>query len=271
MRNIREYKKFISFFRLYKYEIIALIVNLLVAFFSLSKFSVIPALFIVILVFTVSTSLIIYFKTKERDFYFLSLDKPGQEKDWVGRGIFKFVRNEKCFEITDSHVGYIFPKTLTWEDYIFESEFKIVNKYVAFIVRANNLSNYLMLQITKEGINPHIRLNAQWIRKEFNDPQVNLEFEKKLTPDTWYKVKIICEKRSIRIILYKDTKPIFDRYWVIPNQMLLTLIEVVKDGEKEKQTSKQYLQDVDFDFGAIGIRDHGEERGFVKNVFVEKL
>jgi hypothetical protein len=257
--------------RQYRYEITAFVVNLVATSITLLLTNQYSALLVAVIIFTISTFVVIYFKTKDRDFYFLQLNKPGDEKDWVGRGVFKFVRNEKCFEITNSHVGYIFPKTSNWDDYSYEMEFKIVNKYVAWIVRANNLSNYIMLQCQKEGVNPHIRLNGQWIVKKFDDPDVNLTFDNNLSPDTWYKAKVVCEKRNIRIVISNYKKVIFDRYWIIPNEMLITLIEVQKDGVNEKETKREFIQSIDFDFGAIGLRDHGNERGFIKNVFIEKL
>ena len=99
-----------AFIRQYQYELIAFVINIISA--SLSVWLTTPkiAFVMAIAVFTLSIFVVIYFKTKDRDFYFMPLDKPGCEKDWVGRGKFAFVRNEKCFEITDSHAGYIFPK-----------------------------------------------------------------------------------------------------------------------------------------------------------------
>ena len=53
--------------------------------------------------------------------------------------------------------------------------------------------------------------------------------------------------------------------------MLIHLVEVIKEGDVDKQMVKQFQQNIDFDFGAIGIRNHGDERAFVKNILVEKL
>ena len=94
-----------------------------------------------ITIFIVSFILVIYLKMRDKDFYYLPLDKPGNEKDWVGRGSWKYIRSEKSFEITASNVGFIFPKTILWDDYSFEFNFKIINKTCAWIVRAVNLSN----------------------------------------------------------------------------------------------------------------------------------
>lgn len=260
------------FIRQYKFEFIAFFVNLIVTTSTLLLINISTALVVSILFLFASLIVVIYLKTKDKDFYFLSLDKTGQEKDWVGRGKFKFIRNEKCFEITESHVGYIFPKTSDWDDYSFQFDFKIINKTIAWIVRAIDLSNYVMLQCTMEGINPHIRINGQWIPKKHTDEDVNFTFDDKLSPDTWYKGRIICEKRSIRITIFSQGKnALFDRHWLIPDQMLIHLVEVIKEGNSEKELIKQFQQNMDFDFGAIGVRNHGTERALIKNILIEKL
>jgi hypothetical protein len=196
------------------------------------------------------------------------MDKPGSEKDWIGIGKFFYMINEKCYEITESHAGYIYPSVLDWSDYRFEFDFKIINSCLAWIVRASNLSNYVMLQCGLKGIDPHIRLNGQWIIKRHEEPDVNLSFEKTLSPDTWYKAKIICEKRNLRIVIYNKKNPIFDRHWKIPEQLVINY-KVAPDPKDKRAV--QFIQNIDFDFGAIGFRDHGDEKGLIKNIYIEKL
>jgi hypothetical protein len=191
------------------------------------------------------------------------MDKPGQEKDWVGRGDFDYIRNEKCYEITNSHVGYIFPKISNWDDYFFQFKFKIINKTSGWIVRAVNLSNYIMLQCDFGGINPHIRIEGEWV--VFEKQTSGLTFIKELNPDTWYGAKIICEKRSIRILILENNQTICDRHWKIPEVL------VVKYRNKKGGEDLNIFRNIDFDFGAIGFRNHGDERAFIKEVFVEKL
>lgn len=60
---------------------------------------------------------------------------------------------------------------------------------------------------------------------------------------------------------------IFDRSWEIKEQMLVTYPAPGADRGKDLKVIRQ----VDYDFGAIGFRNDGEERAFVKNVYVEKL
>lgn len=261
-------RKLKTLFRNHRYELIAFLVNVIVTFVAFQFFRNNLAVFVLsVVIFTASLILVIYQKTKDKDFFYLPLDKADQDKEWVGRGSFSYIRSEGCFEITQSHSGWIFPKTLTWDDYFFEFEFKIARSTCGFIVRSRDLSNYIMMQIAPQGINPHIRLDSEWIPWKHNDPQANLTFKKDLSQDTWYKAKIYCDKRRIRMTFFNKKEMIFDRSWEIKEQMLVTYPAPGNDRTKDIKLIRQ----IDFDFGAIGFRNHGEERAFVKNVFVEKL
>ncbi len=256
--------RFKAFFRNYRYEITALVVDALVVVVAYSIGAQFLVFFISLFIFVFSTFVVIYFRTKEKDFYYFQFNKPGQEQDWVGRGDLKFIRNEKCFEIKHSHVGYILPKTSNWDDYRYELDFKITNISFGFIVRAINLSNYVMFQIFNDYIKPHLRINGQWIILE------KINITKKLDSSRWYKLIVICEKKNVRITIKEKTKILFDKYYPIHNQLIIEQKDIDTKGE-ETSRKLRFKQDIDFDFGSIGIRNHGEEHAFVRNVFVEKL
>src|SRR3990167_3328839 len=217
-----------AFIRQYQYELIAFVINIISA--SLSVWLTTPkiAFVMAIAVFTLSIFVVIYFKIK------------------------------------DSHAGYIFPKIAIWDDYKLECDFKIVNTSLGCIVRAVNLSNYVMYQLFYDRIKPHLRINGEWIVTEESS------FENKLKPDKWYKLTIICEKRSIRINVEDEKETLFDRHFTIPPQMGVVYRELNQKGEETKRQT-QLLQNIDFDFGSAGFRDHGDERAFIKNIYLEKL
>jgi len=74
------------FLRQYKYELIAFIVNVLVVFFAFKYEGNKSITFaVVVSVLIISLFIIIYYRTKDKDFYYLTLNKPGGEKDWVGQ------------------------------------------------------------------------------------------------------------------------------------------------------------------------------------------
>jgi len=248
--------------RTYKYELIATIVDIaLVILASLNKDVTIIAGSLVLII--LSFFVVLFFHSKDRDFYYLPLDKPGEEVEWIGRGDLKFHRTEGCYEITNSNVGYLYPKTLLWDDYVFEFDFKIIKNTCGWIVRAQNLSNYVMLQCTDKGINPHIRLDGQWI--VYKHDKENLTFNEQLSFDKWYKAKITSDKRMIKMCLTIGKEPVFNRQWIIPDKLIW---QVNKENEKEKFN---LLREIDFDFGGIGFRNYPGERAFVKNVYINKL
>lgn len=262
---------------MYKYEIIVFAVDVLLIFISFIFINQIKLIFLISsLILVLSLFIVVYFRTNDKDFYYLPLNKPGQDKDWSGRGTFKFIHNEHCYEITNSGVGYIFPKTVLWDDYKYEFDFKIINKCMTWIVRAVNLSNYVMFQCTFDGINPIIRLSGEWIIKKHTDSDVNMTFGKKLNLDAWYRGIVICEKRSIRIAIYdyKDTKIIFDRHFIIPEGIKVKFLKEKLKDDQEKTEANEYVelyQSIDFDFGAIGIRNWANERGLIKEIYIEKI
>lgn len=253
-----------AFFRTYLYEILAFIVNTLTAIFSFLLTSSNMAFVLTVAVFTISILVVIYFKTKEKDFYFLPLDKPGGDSDWVGRGTFKFLRNEKSYEITNSNVGFIYPKTSLWDDYCMECDFKIVNKSIGVIFRAQNLSNSVMIQIFSSKIKSHLRVNGEWI--VYGDETTNSN----LSTDSWYKLKAHCEKRKIRITISSSQNNLVDRHITIPDTMEI-IVKQPKDKSSEQKEEIRQLLNIDFDFGAVGFRNYGNESALVKNVFIEKL
>jgi len=266
-------RKIRVFFKTYIYEIIALSVNLLIAITARMYFAnTLMFYFSLVFILTLSFAFLLYFKTRDKGFYYLPLDKPGEGKNWVGKGKWEYVRTENCFVVTDSYVGHIFPRTILWDDYSFEFDFKIVNKTCGWIVRAVNLSNYIMLQCALGGINPHIRLDGQlpgglgqeWTRWEHHEGDVGLSFKKNLEQDKWYRAVITCDKRSIKTVIFDEKGKIFDRHWIIPDVFVVPY---------ETTEGKKMLlhRQIDFDFGAIGFRNSGNERAFVKNVYVQRL
>jgi len=244
-----------------KYEFLALTVNVLVAGVVFRTIPQFVAFIISLVIFISSTFFIIYFRTKDRNFYYYPFDAPGQDQDWVGTGDLNFVRNERCFQITNSFAGFILPKTFNWDDYKYKLDFKITNISLGFIVRAANLSNYVMFQIFADNIKPHIRINGEFVELDL------IKFDNNFKLDIWHKLTVFCEKRNIRIII-QDKNNSIDRTFTIPVVIDANVVEKIGDTEK---ITKKIIQNIDFDFGAVGIRNFSVERALIKNIFVEKL
>lgn len=255
-----------AFLRQYKNDILTVIVNITLIIVALPYSAINPSiiLFVSTLVLIFSFFVIVYFRTRDKDFYFRSMDSSGFEKEWTGIGKFNYITSERCFEITNSDSGYIFPKTILWDDYIYTSEFKISTISIGYIVRATNLSNCIMLQFFEDRIKFHVRRTAQWIF--INE----LIFDEKLSKDHWHTVRIYCEKRSIRINIKQKNQTMFDQHWIIPDTVnfIFNNGEITEDGKLKGIST---VQQIDYDFGAIGVRNSGEERAFIKNITIEKL
>jgi len=251
--------------REYWQDIVTYIIDIGLAYFAYINIDNLQVFLFTVIVLITSLIYIVYRKTKDKDFFFLPMDTYDSKKDWVGRGELNYLRGGSCYEISNSHSGFIFPKTLNWDDYYFSFDFKIINASLGWIVRAVNLSNYLMFQCFQDYVKPHIRINGEWI--VFPPEKVNFMFDEKLQIDEWYKAIIICEKRDMRIKItsYKNKEVFFDRNWSIPEDRVQVIYS--KDGNNELKLS----QTIDFDFGAVGFRNHGHEKGYFKNVLVEKL
>lgn len=250
-----------AFWRNYKYELISFIVNVVVAVIAFLYATQTIALGIILTIFLISTFVVIYYKTKDRVFFFYPFDDFGQDQDWAGIGTLKFVRNEKCYEITDSHIGFILPRTLGWDDYSFSLAFKITNTSFGYIVRALNLSNYVMHQIFTDHIKTHLRIDGHWIVLQ------EIPFDENLSMSRWYHLNVTCDKRSVRMKIEGSKN---DLNIIIPSEMMIQQKEVNEKGEESGRTIR-YMQNVDFDFGAVGIRNHGSERALIRNFVIEKM
>lgn len=185
-----------------------------------------------------------------------------KDKDeWMGVGALDYVPAHKCFSITDADPGYIYPKCLHWRDYSFSFQFKITKDCLGAVVRAVDLSNYVMLQIGTNGIRPHIRVNGGWAAWEYKD--VSLGFTNALSLDRWYKCIVTCEKDSISIKLLENKKTLFDRIWSIPKGSV-----IFNYDQDNKKVGIPFP--ISLDYGSAGFRDWGHERAFIKDVLIKK-
>lgn len=215
-----------------------------------------------LLIVFISSLIFIYVKSRERDFYFISFERRKDKDDWLGKGEFDYDRNNNCFSITNADPGYIYEKTLYWSNYKYELECKIIHNCVGMVVRAINLSNCIMMQIGQNGIRPHIKINGMWKAWEAND--ANLAFDKQLSLDKWYKYVLICEQDMIKIKIYDQNQLLFDREWSIPKGALIFLFK----NEQQQEITVPFA--INLEYGAIGLRNWGEEKALVRNMIVEK-
>lgn len=244
----------------YKYEILTFVAAVLLLWVQ-------QDLWISLLINFVAVVIIIALRMRERAFYFISLEKRNDKDCWMGVGDFNYSITHKCFNVGHCDPGYLYSKALTWSNYKSEYDFKIINGALGSIVRAINLSNYIMLQISPKGINPHIRVNGAWYIE--TAVKANLVFDNlsALSLDQWYKCQICCENDSITIRIFDSSKKIFDRDWKIAKGYLNFPF---KENEADSNP-KQIPLAINLEYGTIGFRNCGSERALVKNLLIEKL
>lgn len=273
-------KRIFYFLKEYKYDFLVALLTVaivIVAFiFFEDRFDILLVSSAVIILFL---AVVIYLHSKDKDFYFISLTKRENKDNWIGKGNFDYSRTNKCFSLTNADPGYIYSKCLNWSDYNLSFDFKMISDCVGVIVRAVNLSNYLMLQIREDVIRPHIRINGEW--RVWEPRMTNLTFEKKLSLDKWYKCLIYCEKDCINIRIFDGKVKIFDREWNIPKGKIVFEFEgrdSFKSGkyreilapEKKKDIKVHIPLSINLEYGSVGFRNWDYEKALIKNLLVEK-
>jgi len=255
--NIKYFiKKYIRELLTAGFAIVSVIVGFIYRGLQISVWLSLSMVFISLLMF-------IYLKSRERDFHYVSFAKRKDKDDWLGKGEFDYDRNNNCFSITNADPGYIYEKTLYWSNYKYELEFKIIHSCIGVVVRAINLSNCIMMQIGQEGVRPHIKINGMWKAWEAIDS--SLTYDKPLALDKWYKCILICEQDIIKIKIYDLINLIFDREWNIPKGALIFMFK----NEQQQEITVPFA--INLEYGAIGLRNWGEEKALMKNIIVEKI
>ena len=256
-------KKIKYFLKRYKNEIATAIVSFILTAVSLIFVDDIKiSMSLSLLVIFVGLVVTIYFRLKERAFFYIPFDRRDDKDDWAGEGNFEYFRTDESYVITQSYSGFIFQKIFTWTDYRVVFDFQIINKCLGVILRTINLSNYVMLQINCTGIRPHLRINSGWKIEEAN--AAGLEFRKPLLKNTWYKCEVLCDKKIISIKILDKNNIIYDQKWEIPSGAVL-----FEFGEKDKKVMIPFP--IDLEYGTIGFRNYGHEKALVRNLLVEKI
>ena len=265
----------------YKYDILGPIAIIVISYLGYHFRNDYKNIFIgSIIVSFIFLILIIFFRLRGRSFFYIPLTLRKDRDNWFGDGIFEYSRMQKSFRITKSSAGFIYSECLLWSDYSIGFEFKILNNCLGFILRAVNLSNYIMLQIRINGIRPHIKINGNFRAWEHKD--VGLSFENNLSFEKWYKCLINCDKGIIKIKILDKKEIVIDREWRIHKDDIVYSYPVKlvkqKDNSKsfelvdeEKKRSVIITYPVTLNYGSIGFRNTAKEEALVKNVLIQKL
>jgi hypothetical protein len=253
------------FFKKYKYDFVTFIAAITSLWISefLNYFKNKPELLSILkgIIILTSSFVVIYLRSRDKQFYFMPLSRRAEKDDWIGKGTFEYDRTTNCYVITNSEAGFIYSKCLDWSDYLLSFKFKILNNNMSVILRAVNLSNCVMLQFGQPGIRPHIRINGAW--NWWEHPESKLTFESPLSLDKWYKCQIMCSQDNIRIQLFDDGRAFFQREWKIPEGGM-----AFKFGDTPIHN---ITFPINLEYGSIGFRNAAQEKSLIKEVLVQKI
>jgi hypothetical protein len=215
----------------------------------------------------VGTLLTIYFSRKSRPFHFSPLTRLTEVSNWFGRGTFQLDRVNKSYKITGSEVGFCYSPTLTWDNYVLEFDFRILKQCLGVLVRASNLSNCVMLQITDKTVRPHMRVNGGWWTDD--DASTRLTFTgAHIDSESWYHGRIACDHATIDFQIHKigsDT-PVVANQWEIPaGQLNITF------GGKDDNAQVVLPLPINLEFGTVGFRNFDSESALVRHVLIRRL
>jgi hypothetical protein len=172
--------------------------------------------------------------------------------------------------VTGSDAGGITKVGAEWKNYIFTFEAQIKNQCLGIVIRAADLNNYYMLQITKDKIQPYRRIGVPVLKDKLllqssennESSQVAHDeesrevtrfrpanfvtawqtFREDVTPvkptlNNWFRVKVIVHGESIRLYINNELQFQRDSFLKIPR-------------------------------GKVGFRNHSGEKALVRDVQV---
>lgn len=184
---------------------------------------------------------------------FFEDDFSNLEKNWEYKGewLVKGDGENKILRVTNSGVGGIAKPCLSWADYVFEFDTKIENTCSAWIIRAKDLGEYVMLQCHLDRIRPLFRMNGEWYDLGWTDRNA-VRFPQVLVLNTWYHVQITVEGTRVTTTIVGD---------LVGRRMDITGLPSLK----HPHTAASYLA------GSVGFRESSTECAYFRNVKVEKL
>jgi hypothetical protein len=206
-------------------------------------------------------------------FYIYRKDRASKEKEfrddfghglekWEYYGDWKSERegNEHILIVTNSDAGGLAKPCRFWDDYVFEFETKIVQSNSAWIIRASDILNYVMLQCGRAEINPHFRVNGLWFRLDPVPLSITLPLNQ------WFGVRI--KVAGIRVVV---TVSVDGKETELLNSTLLE--PKVMQATITQGTITQHLSFAfSYPLGSVGFREWGNvECAHFRNVRVTKI
>lgn len=218
---------------------------------------------------------------KDETYHFKSSHWPSK---WIFNGKTETTAEVDELYVQSSRAGCLL-KTHVWKDFRMTFELKFVKhlmKYIGIVFRAEDLENYLMLEVFREdggssdgkpiwksGIKPHIRYKGGWemiYREIYND----LDFSDF--------TQVILEVKDDTVRLFYKGEPKFT--WIVPTHVDVNHIEAgvrQKDEEKKEELIAKEIarnvQEIPFRvaYGKVGFRAHPGQGAIIRNLKIEPL
>ncbi|MBX4211484.1 MAG: hypothetical protein KW806_01660 [Candidatus Yanofskybacteria bacterium] len=183
---------------------------------------------------------------------------------------------EKQLSITRSNDGGLTKRGFTWSDYEFSFNTKVINRSVGWIIRAENRTKYLMIQLNFEDDKPSLRLHlrvpglgsSSWLILKESDLIIN-PLPKLME---WMQIKIRVLGGDVDVYINN----VHVTHYYIQEPIKAKMIEEVdlrlKDEESYKpaQLSRKEVN-LTYVAGRVGFRCYGSELALIKNVRIEPL
>jgi hypothetical protein len=170
----------------------------------------------------------------------------GGLENWVYEGEWSVIKEgEPILIVTNSGGGGIARPCMSWRNYICEFETRIMNGNTSWIIRAQNLATYVMLQCQPHGIYPHYRNNGQW------KVQNMVPLPKELPTETWFRARIEVRESDVNVTLILHGEEI--------------KIPILTDVLKTPSAPIEYSS------GSFGFRESSVECAHFRGIIAKKI
>lgn len=184
---------------------------------------------------------------------------------------------ESVLSVSNSREGGITKKGFSWSDYEFSFETKVISYCSGWIIRAENRSKYLMIQLNMENINDQkLRLHLKVPGSDYAwvvMPEIKLNLNNPLKMLEWIKVRIVVLGSNIDVYLNKEQAAhysISDPLSVPTEESVL--LENLKTKLSEEVKIKRNYTAMDYSVGRVGFRcAPPNEHAHFRNIIVKPI
>ena len=173
-------------------------------------------------------------------------------EDWNYSGDWRVERrgDQNVLIVTKSGSGGIAKPCLSWKDYVFKFETKIVEHDTSWIIRAQDTDNYVMLQCQQNKLRPHFRKDGQFADTSKWTKPITVPIREPLPLNTWFDVRI--EVRGTRVV-----------------------VNVTVNGREKEIFNSPLLEPPiapgDYPMGSVGFRESVNECAQFRNVRIRRI